>query len=245
MLGKFGQWSGVPWTGVGSFAPRGTRRLRASLRAVAIAVIGAVCVLPTNAPAHMQHAGSSDGSGLAPVGDVFNNFLLKAAFPLPTATSSDIAFWGNRAYAGNYAGFRIFDITNEQPTLLADVVCDGAQGDPSVWDRDDDGTADLLILSVDRTMTGPQCGAAPAAHDDPNGWEGLRIFDVEDPGNVQQIATVYQDCGSHTNTVIPRPSEDRLLVLNASYPLRPGPTCGPVRGPQAGRDPLHVVVQVV
>ncbi len=245
MFSRSGQCSGVPSTAVGSFDLLVTRRLRATLGALATTIISAVCLLPTSAPAHMQHAGSSAASGLAPVGDVFNNFALKAAFPLPTATSSDIAFWGNRAYVGNYAGFRIFDISNEVPTLLADVACNGAQGDPSVWDRDDDGTADLLILSVDRTMTGPECGAAQAAHDDPNGWEGLRIFDVEDPGNVQQIATVYQDCGSHTNTLIPRPSEKRLLVLNASYPLRPGPTCGPVRGPEAGRDPLHGVVQVV
>ena len=101
------------------------------------------------------------------------------------------------------------------------------------------------MLSVDRTMTGSECGAAPAAHDDPNGWEGLRIFSVENPEDVRQIATVYQDCGSHTNTLIPRPAENRLLVLNSSYPLRPGPTCGPVRGPENGRDPLHGTVQVV
>ena len=183
--------------------------------------------------------------------DAFRNMALRAAFPLDagtpaaSATSSDIAFWGDRAFVGNYSGFRIFDISGRTPTLLADVKCDGAQGDPSVYDADSDGTADVLVLSVDRTMTGPQCGATPAAHDDPSGWEGLRIFAVEDPGDVRQIAAVYQDCGSHTNTIVPRPAERRLLVLNASYPLRPGPTCGPVRGPEAGRDPLHGVVQVV
>ncbi len=204
--------------------------------------------VPTAVSAHtVQSAQQGGGAGLLPPnGDAFDDFALKAAFPFPADTSSDIAFWGDRAFVGNYSGFRIFDISNDaRPVMLADVRCLGAQGDPSVYDRDDDGTADLLILSVDRTMAGPQCGAPVAAHDDPAGWEGLRIFDVADPGNVRQIATVYQDCGSHTNTLVPRPSENRLLVLNASYPLRPGPTCGPVRGPQAGRDPLHGVVQVV
>jgi hypothetical protein len=213
-------------------------------RATLLAGVASLCALPAVAPAHTTNQ-SSAGAGLTAPGDAFNNFTLEAAFPLPTATSSDIAFWGTKAYVGNYAGFRIFDISEETPKLLANVLCDGPQGDPSVWDRDRDGNADLLILSVDRTMKGPECGAAPAAHDDPNGWEGLRLFDVSDPANVTQIATVYQDCGSHTNTIIPRLEENRLLVLNSSYPLRPGPTCGPVRGPEAGRDPLHGTVQVV
>lgn len=210
--------------------------------------IAATLALPATVPAHVP-AGSDEGDATAALfaqqGDVFSNFTLKAAYPYPAATSSDIAFWGDRAFVGNYNGFRIFDISGETPQLLNEVHCPGAQGDPSVWDRDGNGSADLLILSVDRTMAGPQCGAATTAHDDPNGWEGLRIFDVTDPLAVQQIATVYQDCGSHTNTLIPRRSENRLLVLNSSYPLRPGPTCGPVRGPEAGRDALHGVVQVV
>ncbi len=213
-------------------------------RGLPLAGVVLACALPAVAPAHTPEQ-AAEGASLTSGADAFNNFTLKASFPLTTTTSSDIAFWGTRAFVGNYAGFRIFDIASETPTLLANVLCDGAQGDPSVWDRDSDGNADLLILSVDRTMEGPECGAKPAAHDAKNGWEGLRIFDVADPANVKQIATVYQDCGSHTNTLIPRLQENRLLVLNSSYPLRPGPTCGPVRGPEAGRDPLHGVVQVV
>lgn len=212
------------------------------------AVIAAAFALVPAARAHTDGGAAGDGAATAALlspDDAFSNFTLKSSSPLPTATSSDIAFYGDYAYVGNYRGFRIFDISGATPVLRANVQCNGAQGDPSVWDRDGDGAADLLILSVDRTMAGPECGAAEAAHDDPNGWEGLRIFDVEDPSNVSQIATVYQDCGSHTNTLVPRPTEDRLLVLNSSYPLRPGPTCGPTRGPQAGRDPLHGVVQVV
>jgi hypothetical protein len=216
-----------------------------------LAVAAGMCVtagVALTAPA----ASGSESGALASGSDAFHNMTLRATAPAsatPTPTSSDIAFWGTRAFVGDYGGFRIFDIGNPaNPTLLADVRCEGAQGDPSVYDGDGDGTADLLVLSVDRTMTGPQCGATPAAHDAPRStgaWEGLRIFDVEDPTAVRQIATVYQDCGSHTNTLIPRPQENRLIVLNSSYPLRPGPTCGPVRGPEAGRDPLHGVVQAV
>lgn len=172
---------------------------------------------------------------------------MRLVFESPNATgavNSDLAFWGDRAYAANYDGIRIFDISNpDSPRLVTDFRCFGPQNDVSVWDRDDDGDADLLIASVDRTLSGSQCGATAVAHDDPRGWEGLRLFDITEDDRLVQIGSVYQDCGSHTHTVIPE--RRRLLVLNSSYPLRPGPTCGPVRGPAAGRDALHGVIQVV
>ena len=74
-------------------------------------------------------------------------------------TSSDIAFWGDLAYVGDYGGFRIFDISRSTPRLVSDMRCYGPQGDPSVFDRDGNGKADTLVLSVDSVLTGPQCGA--------------------------------------------------------------------------------------
>jgi hypothetical protein len=161
--------------------------------------------------------------------------------------NSDQAFWGNFAYQGDYGGFRIFDISDPAaPSLVGNMACLGAQNDITVWDRDGNGRADIAFTSVDRTMTGPNCGATnTAAHDDPNGWEGLRIFDISNPASPTQIGAVYLDCGSHTNTLWPDPFNNRVLLYNSSYPLRPGPTCGPIRGPAAGRDPLHGVIQVV
>ncbi|CAN5265851.1 hypothetical protein BH20ACT16_BH20ACT16_00590 [soil metagenome] len=170
---------------------------------------------------------------------------MNLVFGSPTgAINSDLAFWGDRAYAGNYNGFRIFDISDpDDPKLVTDFPCYGPQNDLSVWDTDGDDKADLLIASVDRTLAGSACGSPAVAHDDPSGWEGLRLFDISNEGAPVQIGAVYQDCGSHTHTVIPK--EDRLLLLNSSYPLRPGPTCGPVNGPAVGRDALHGVIQVV
>ena len=76
-------------------------------------------------------------------------------------------------------------------------------------------------------------------------WEGVRIFDISNPRQPQQIATVYQDCGSHTNTLLPAPRRQHsMYVLNSSYPLGEGPTCGPL-GAQQGRKVNHGVVQVV
>ena len=73
----------------------------------------------------------------------------------------------------------------------------------------------------------------------------MRIFDVANPRAPKQIATVYQDCGSHTNTLLPAPRHQRsMYILNSSYPLADGPTCGPL-GAQKGRKVNHGVVQVV
>ena len=46
-------------------------------------------------------------------------------------TSSDIAFWGDLAYVGDYGGFRIFDVSEPEPTLVSDVRCYGPQVGPS------------------------------------------------------------------------------------------------------------------
>ncbi|MDQ3865346.1 MAG: hypothetical protein M3304_00740, partial [Actinomycetota bacterium] len=57
--------------------------------------------------------------------------------PNPTdAINSDIAFWGNRAYYGDYDGIRIFDISNPaSPHLLGRYACHGPQNDPVVWNN--------------------------------------------------------------------------------------------------------------
>jgi hypothetical protein len=161
-------------------------------------------------------------------------------------TSSDIAFWGDLAYVGDYGGFRIFDISRSKPREVADVRCYGPQGDPSVFDTDRDRRADTLVLSVDSVLTSSQCGAGPAGKVDgkyPAGsWEGLRVFDISNPREPEQIAAVYQDCGSHTNTLLPAPSGRSMYVLNSSYPLGDGPTCGM---PGTGRAINHGVVQVI
>ena len=60
----------------------------------------------------------------------------------------------------------------------------------------------------------------------------------------EQIAAVYQDCGSHTNTLLPAPRGNSMYVLNSSYPLGDGPTCGPL-GADQGRAVNHGVVQVI
>jgi hypothetical protein len=205
------------------------------------------------------------------------------------ATNSDLAFWGKYAFVGYYTGdtgspvgtaprggVRIYDISKpSSPRLVRNLRCDGLQADPIVWDTDDNGVPDLLMLAVDRTMVRPECGAprsfkpdGTAFHEDPTGWEGVRIFTMSDNPDrpfraIEQVKAVYTDCGAHTITAWPGELEEtgNLLVYVSSYPLRPGPTCG-VASPAAGDGfenednpydedpgspdtPLHGVIQVV
>jgi len=182
-------------------------------------------------PAAADHDGNPDALNITQV------------FASPNATgaiNSDLAFWGKRAYAGNYDGFRIYDVSNPAaPVQLVDFRCHGPQNDPAVWQNK------LLFLAIDRTQSKPECGSVDtAAHDDPTGWEGVRIFDVSNPRAPEYITSVYTDCGAHTITLWPK-NPAHVLLYVSSYPLRPGPTCGPIRGPEAGRDPLHGVIQVI
>jgi hypothetical protein len=189
------------------------------------------------------------------------------------ATNSDLAFWGDHAFVGYYtggAGFppgtgprggvRIFDISNPAaPTLVRDFACDGAQNDPILWDRNGNGVADLMLLAVDTTMASPECGAARVPGGTPTGWEGVRVFTMsDDPANpftsIQQVKSVYTDCGAHTITLWPE-EPGRLVVYVSSYPLGAGPTCGDTEylntanpydeDPGSPANPLHGVIQIV
>jgi hypothetical protein len=183
------------------------------------------------------------------------------------ATNSDFAFWGNYAFSGYYrsetlqqGGVRIFNISDPAaPQLVKDIQCDGLQADPIVWDRNGNGVADLMLLAVDTTMASPACGAARVPGGTPNGWEGVRVFTMsDDPANpfasIQQVKSVYTDCGAHTITLWPE-EKGKLLVYVSSYPLGAGPTCGDTEflntanpydeDPGSPASPLHGVIQVV
>jgi hypothetical protein len=200
--------------------------------------------------------------------------------------NSDLAFWGNYAFQGYYeggsaptgdSGVRIFDISNPAaPLEIKDFKCDGQQNDPIVWDANGNGVPDLMLLADDRTMESPACGAARATDAagqrfdaKPTGWEGVRVFTMSDNparpfANIQQVDTVYTDCGAHTISLWPGFADDasnpRLLAYVSSYPLRPGPTCGQTQTTPppyqntsnpydedvgSPNNPLHGVIQTV
>lgn len=140
------------------------------------------------------------------------------------ATQSDLAFDGNLAYAGNYLGFRVIDISDpENPVTITDFRCNGAQSDVSIYKG-------LLFQSVDAPQNHGGCDSTGVGvtASTPGMFEGVRIFDVSDPTAPVRIASVSTDCGSHTNTLVPDPANNRALVYVSSYPLgnaAQGPNC--------------------
>jgi hypothetical protein len=139
------------------------------------------------------------------------------------AINSDLAFWENLAVAGNYRGFRVFDITKpEQPALLSAFPCNGGQGDVSVYQAKQ---RLLVIQSVDTPQDRRTCDSSNLSTDaapGPGDWEGLRIIDITNPRAPFFVTAVETDCGSHTHTTIPDDGDQRAIVYVSSYPLPAG-----------------------
>jgi hypothetical protein len=189
-----------------------------------------------------------------PVGATHNpdlhspNLQLVKTLPKTGVVNSDLAFWGDRVYAGYLStgspppgsgippstpgGFRIINISNpENPTVITDFTCWGSQNDISVWNVDGDPAADLLFLSVDgaRTATGgvPTCADPATTAGNVDSWEGVRIFDIGMSGGTGTeaapvlIANVPTDCGSHTHTLVPGEgaNANKVYLYVSSYPL--------------------------
>jgi hypothetical protein len=175
------------------------------------------------------------GADLAPgeIGRTRNMHLLanlpkSGPFDSQSALNSDLAFWGDYAFQGNYEGVQITDISDpEAPRVVSQIHCAGAQNDVSVW-------RNLLFASVDSSRNTSDCfdeNGNPNAFQtatNPDSWEGIRIFDWSDPANPTLVTAVETDCGSHTHTLLPDEASDRVLLYVSSYsPNAAFPDCQP------------------
>jgi hypothetical protein len=135
--------------------------------------------------------------------------------------NSDLAFWGDLAYAGNYGGFRILDISGDQPRVITDHVCSGPQNDVSVYEM---GGKRFLFQSIDSGQTAEDCSSttAPIVNGSRTGYEGVRVFDVTNPTAPKFLDMIQTACGSHTHTLVPDGS--RAFIYVSSYPLGAGVT---------------------
>jgi len=108
--------------------------------------------------------------------------------------NSDIAFWGNLAFDGNYDGWRVIDISDpDNPTELAHPSCNGDQGDLVVWEN-------ILVRSWNsKKSVARLCDGQTV----PAGWEGVHVFDISNPTDPSLVASVELPCGSHTATLAP------------------------------------------
>jgi hypothetical protein len=169
-----------------------------------------------SAPASAEHEQEPSSTNYHALGESFE-FGTFLPTPPPQRVNSDLAFWGRFAFEGSYDGFRVIDISAPgNPKEVADVSCNGNQGDVIVWE-------DLLIRAVDRPQALPNNDLARACEgtDTPGGapgFEGLQIFRADDWRTVSAddfIAAVPLDCGTHTNTLVPDPANNRLIVYSS------------------------------
>jgi hypothetical protein len=142
--------------------------------------------------------------------------------------NSDLAFQGNHLFQGNFHGVNIYDISNPaNTTLLTSMVCPGGQGDLSVYKN-------LLFMSVEMPNGRVDCGTAgfppaPAGEQKPpagaerkppaaqkDRFRGVRIFDITDIKNPQQVAAVQTCRGSHTHTLVVDPNDKDNVYLYVS-----------------------------
>ena len=141
------------------------------------------------------------------------SFLEEPPGPAPAEVNSDLAFWGNLAFNGNYDGFRIIDISDRQnPVELSHTRCQGNQGDIVVWEN-------ILIRSWNSPAPAiDPVGGFPLANCDgepvPAGWEGVHVFDITDKADPKLVGSVELPCGSHTATAVPDKKNGRLIVYN-------------------------------
>ncbi|MEV5883802.1 hypothetical protein AB0L74_13945 [Streptomyces sp. NPDC052020] len=135
-------------------------------------------------------------------------------------TNSDLAFQGKYAFAGNYDGFRVFDISDPKaPKTVTQVLCPGSQNDVSV-------SGDLLFLSTDSSRSDSSCNSTTQPATEKSSWEGMKVFDISDKRNPKYVAAVETACGSHTHTLVPE--RRAVYIYVSSYaPSAAYPDCRP------------------
>jgi hypothetical protein len=143
----------------------------------------------------------------------FGSFLLPDG---QRDANSDLAFWGNLAFHGDYDGFRIVDISDpENPQLVSRTRCNGDQGDIVVW-------GNVLVRAWNAPKSVPRdCDGTTV----PPGFEGMHIFDISNlsnpvlVGEVELSARPQADspgCGTHTLTLVPDEANNRAIIYNAT-----------------------------
>ena len=144
----------------------------------------------------------------------FGSFLLSDG---QRDANSDLAFWGDLVFHGDYDGFRILRTRwkGDDPRLISRTRCNGDQGDIVVW-------RNILVRAWNSPKTELRhCDGTLV----PAGFEGMHIFDIsnlKDPklvGEVELSARPEADspgCGTHTLTLVPDKKMNRVIIYNAT-----------------------------
>jgi hypothetical protein len=160
-------------------------------------------------------------AGLHDAGEAVWNLKVLSQTP-PSAkfvgiTNSDLAFTGNYAIQGSYAGYQIWDISNpSQPTLKTAFYCPASQSDVSVY-------RNLLFVSGEGLTGRLDCGGEGVKDTvSKERLRGLRIFDITDIANPKNVGNVQTCRGSHTHTVLvdPKDPDNVYVYISGSSRVR-------------------------
>src|ERR687895_226364 len=184
-------------------------------RLLLLLAVGAVALLVSPAGAAATHATRPHTDNMQALGHSpdFGSFLLPDG---ARDVNSDLAFWRNQIFHGDYDGFRIRrGRGGNDPTLISRTRCNGDQGDIVVW-------KDVLVRAWNAPKTQPRdCDGTTV----PAGFEGMHIFDISNiknpvlVGEVELSARPQADspgCGTHTLTLVPDEENDRAIIYNAT-----------------------------
>jgi hypothetical protein len=194
--------------------------MRSSRELVALlAIVAAPALLPAQSYPSAADPRSTLRPGRFDAGVAASNMRLVSFSPKPalfdstrglTFINSDLAFGnGHYVYQGNFAGFTVWDVSNPAKPVVASVVdCITSQGDPSI-------VGNLLFVSAEGAGNRNDCGKG-GVQDPKDHMTGVRIYDVSNPRAPKLIKNVQTCKGSHTHTVIPSPSNPKLLYIYVS-----------------------------
>jgi hypothetical protein len=197
--------------------------LKAGLRDAGIAERNMTLVVNVPKPAGFYDPDSPAGAVTPPESETPAGGAQPAAPSTPPApagrggpfglnfANSDLAFSGDRLFAGNFNGFNAYDIKDpRKPKLIASVVCPGGQGDVSVYGH-------LLFMSVEQTRGRIDCGTngveTPVSAER---FRGVRVFDITDVSKPKQVAAVQTCRGSHTHTLVTDPNDKENVYIYGS-----------------------------
>ena len=116
--------------------------------------------------------------------------------------NSDLAFWGDLIFEGNYDGFRIIRSSNLE--VISHPSCNGDQGDIVVW-------RNIVVRAWNSKKTEARMCDGQVV---PAGFEGVHVFDISNLRDPQMVAQVELPCGSHTLTLAPDLRNERAIVYS-------------------------------
>jgi hypothetical protein len=143
---------------------------------------------------------------------------------------SDLAFQGNRIYAGSYQGTALYKIVGAKQSYIKQIGfhnCPGSQGDVSVVGK-------YAFVSIDATGSNNVENAVcnnTGTNETEEGEssvdrEGIRIVDYSNPRQPTQVGFLEMRCGSHTHTLVPDGKFTYMYIQ--SYPLSQSADCNAV-----------------